>query len=128
LGDSGEPLDPARQRRFDADQRAPRVVQLAPSDQDRSDLRQLAALARQPVGLRVDGKELGGSEGQLEHGPPSIRLEPDVMQAILQYRPERVRLAVALAGTVLLATACGDTEPRSNIPRPPAPITVTAAV
>jgi len=50
------------------------------------------------------------------------------MQAILQYRPELVRLALAIAGTVLLATACGDTEPRSNIPRPPAPITVTAAV
>ena len=50
------------------------------------------------------------------------------MQAILQYRPELVRLALAITGTVLLATACGDTEPRSNIPRPPAPITVTAAV
>ncbi len=28
----------------------------------------------------------------------------------------------------LLAAACGDTEPRTNIPRPPAPVTLTAAV
>ena len=27
-----------------------------------------------------------------------------------------------------LATACGDTEPRTNLPRPPAPVTLTAAV
>jgi hypothetical protein len=50
------------------------------------------------------------------------------MQAILQYRPALVRLAVVLASTVLLATACGDTEPRTNLPRPPAPVTLTAAV
>jgi hypothetical protein len=50
------------------------------------------------------------------------------MQAILQYRPASVRLAVVLASTVLLATACGDTEPRTNLPRPPAPVTLTAAV
>jgi hypothetical protein len=39
-----------------------------------------------------------------------------------------VRLAVVLASTALLATACGDTEPRSNLNRPPAPVTLTAAV
>jgi hypothetical protein len=39
-----------------------------------------------------------------------------------------MRLAVALAGAALLATGCGDTEPRSNLPRPPAPVTLTAAV
>jgi hypothetical protein len=39
-----------------------------------------------------------------------------------------MRLAVAIAGAALLATACGDTEPRSNLPRPPAPVTLTAAV
>jgi hypothetical protein len=50
------------------------------------------------------------------------------MQAILQYGPASVRLAVALASTALLATACGDTEPRTNLPRPPAPVTLTAAV
>jgi hypothetical protein len=50
------------------------------------------------------------------------------MQAILQYRPKLVRLALALASTVLLATACGDTEPRTNLPRPAAPVTLTAAV
>jgi hypothetical protein len=39
-----------------------------------------------------------------------------------------VRLALAIAGTAFLATACGDTEPRSNLNRPPAPVTLTAAV
>ncbi len=39
-----------------------------------------------------------------------------------------MRLALAIAGTALLATACGDTEPRSNLDRPPAPVTLTAAV
>jgi hypothetical protein len=39
-----------------------------------------------------------------------------------------VRIAAAAAAAALLATACGDTEPRSNLPRPPAPVTLTAAV
>jgi hypothetical protein len=39
-----------------------------------------------------------------------------------------VRFAVVLASTALLATACGDTEPRRNVNRPPAPVTLTAAV
>ena len=39
-----------------------------------------------------------------------------------------MRFAVVLASTALLATACGDTEPRRNVDRPPAPVTLTAAV
>jgi hypothetical protein len=39
-----------------------------------------------------------------------------------------VRVAVAIASTALVATACGDTEPRKNVDRPPAPVTLTAAV
>jgi hypothetical protein len=39
-----------------------------------------------------------------------------------------VRIAVVLASAALLATACGDTEPRQNRERPAAPVTLTAAV
>jgi hypothetical protein len=39
-----------------------------------------------------------------------------------------VRIAVVLASAALLATACGDTEPRENRERPAAPVTLTAAV
>jgi hypothetical protein len=39
-----------------------------------------------------------------------------------------VRIAVVLASTTLLATACGDTEPRQNLQRPATPVTLTAAV
>lgn len=39
-----------------------------------------------------------------------------------------MRIAVVLASTALLATACGDTEPRRNLERPAAPVTLTAAV
>jgi hypothetical protein len=40
-----------------------------------------------------------------------------------------MRIGLTAAATAaLLATACGDTEPRQNLPRPPAPITLTAAV
>jgi hypothetical protein len=39
-----------------------------------------------------------------------------------------VRIATAAIAAALLATACGDTEPRQNLDRPPAPVTLTAAV
>jgi hypothetical protein len=40
-----------------------------------------------------------------------------------------MRIGLTAAATAaLLATACGDTEPRNNVPRPPAPVTLTAAV
>jgi hypothetical protein len=39
-----------------------------------------------------------------------------------------VRIVAAAATAALLATACGDTEPRRNADRPPAPVTLTAAV
>jgi hypothetical protein len=39
-----------------------------------------------------------------------------------------VRIALTTATAALLVTACGDTEPRTNRDRPPAPVTLTAAV
>ena len=39
-----------------------------------------------------------------------------------------MRIAAAAITAALLATACGDTEPRSNLDRPAAPVTLTAAV
>lgn len=39
-----------------------------------------------------------------------------------------MRIVAAAATAALLATACGDTEPRRNADRPPAPVTLTAAV
>jgi hypothetical protein len=106
-------------------------VQLATADQHRADLGQLAALAGQPVGLRVDGEELGGGEGELEHGPPSIRPEPDVLQRAVRYGPPAVRsplaAALVLAGAAWLA-GCGDTQPRANDDRPAVPVMMTAAV
>ncbi len=39
-----------------------------------------------------------------------------------------MRNAAAAIAAALLATACGDTEPRQNLDRPPAPVTLTAAV
>ena len=73
LRDPGEALDAAPERVRDADQRVPLVVQLAAADEHRPDLGQLAALAAEPVGLGVEGDELGGGEGLFEHGPRSIR-------------------------------------------------------
>jgi hypothetical protein len=61
-------------------------------------------------------------------GPRVIRLEPDGMNARLQYI-RRVRLTLALAAVVLLA-GCGgeETAEYQNKPRPPSPINVTAAI
>jgi hypothetical protein len=61
-------------------------------------------------------------------GPRVIRLEPDGMNARLQYI-RRVRLTFAVVALVLLA-GCGgdDTAAYQNKPRPPAPINVTAAI
>ena len=39
-----------------------------------------------------------------------------------------MRIAAAAIAAALLASACGDTEPRQNSDRPPAPVTLTAAV
>ena len=39
-----------------------------------------------------------------------------------------MRTVAAVAALALLAAACGGTEPRSNVPRPPAQATLTAAV
>jgi hypothetical protein len=40
----------------------------------------------------------------------------------------RTAVIATAAAALGLATACGDTEPRQNLPRPPAPVTLTAAV
>ena len=39
-----------------------------------------------------------------------------------------MRTVVTAAAAIALATACGDTEPRQNLDRPAAPVTITAAV
>jgi len=62
----GEALDPAPQRRAHADQRLVAVVQLAAADEHRADLRQLAGVPRQPVGLGVDDEELRMGERLIE--------------------------------------------------------------
>jgi hypothetical protein len=40
----------------------------------------------------------------------------------------RLTVAAAALSAALLAAGCGDTEPRTNLPRPPAPVTLTAAI
>ena len=91
LRDAGEALDVAPERLRDADQRRPLLVQLSAADQHRADLGQLAALAAEPVGLGVEGDELGGGEGQVEHGPPSIHPGPDGATARAAPRRGNVR-------------------------------------
>jgi len=62
LGDPGEPLDRARQRRADPHQRLPAIVQLAAAHQYRADLGELTPVACAAVGLGVDDEELGGAQ------------------------------------------------------------------
>ena len=78
LGDPGEALDPARERRADRQQRLPAVVQLAPADEHRAHLGHLARVAAEPVRLGVDDEELRGVQGPGEihlrwSTPPSGR-------------------------------------------------------
>ena len=131
---------PARERRGDADERRPAVVQLAAADQHRADLRQLAALAREAVRLRVDGEELGGRERLLEevrggqqhwhrtagHTPAAGR-HAAALAADRVRRTMRIRCAVAVAGLLALA-GCGDDGDHANKDRPPPTINVTAAI
>ena len=130
LRDAREALDPAPERVRDADQRVPLVVQLAAADEHRPDLGQLAALARQAVGLGVEGDELRGGEGQVEHGPHSIRPRPDGATA-LALAPcttvRDVRRSVVLIAVLGLA-GCGGSEERENNLRPPVPVTLTGAI
>jgi len=58
LRDLREALDHPRQRRAARDERLPAVVQLAAADEHGPDLRELAGLAAEPVGLGVDDEEL----------------------------------------------------------------------
>ena len=62
LRDPGEALDALRQRAARLDERLPALVQLAAADEHGADLGQLARVAGQPVGLRVDDEELGGAQ------------------------------------------------------------------
>ena len=117
-------------------------MQLAAADEHGADLGQLAAVARLPVRLGVDGEELGlGDRGfeqrVVRHGPRVIRLRPDGMNGALQPDPgyiRRVRMrtsvVVVLAAAFLAAGlgACGADEDYANRPRPPSPINVTAAI
>ena len=110
-------------------------MQLAAADQHRADLGQLAALAREPVRLRVDGEELRGEQGRsasVGHGPSFIRPAAGRMHALAV----RVCCPHAIGGrgyvvdrAALCAVAgCGGDSDYANKPRPPAPINVTAAI
>ena len=61
LSDPGEPLDAASERAIAAHERRPPVVQLATTDEHRAHLGQLAGVAAEAVGLRVDDEELRSS-------------------------------------------------------------------
>jgi hypothetical protein len=69
-------------------------VQLAPTNQDRPDLGELAIVAGQPVGLGVDDHELGGGDRRRQkiHLAPVIRLGPDGVQESLHARPKTGRM------------------------------------
>jgi hypothetical protein len=62
LRDASEALYPARERVADSHERLPLVVQLAPADHHRADLRQLAQVAAAAVRLHVHGEELGAGQ------------------------------------------------------------------
>ena len=66
LRDAGEALDPTRQRPFRPDDRVECLVQLAAADQHGAHLGELAEVAREAVGLGVDGEELGPGHGLVE--------------------------------------------------------------
>jgi hypothetical protein len=66
LRDAGEALDPARERTFRPDDRVECLVQLPAAHEHRSHLGQLAEVAGEPVGLRIDRKELGVGDGLVE--------------------------------------------------------------
>ena len=125
-------------------------MQLAPADQHRADLGELAALAREPVRLRVEGDELGGGERLGEQGR---RRHPDSgSYASLRTacRPlARARRMTAPVWATFRAcrgsrgergrawprrlrarspVAAGAASDYANKPRPASPINVTAAI
>ena len=66
LRNPGESLDSPPQWHVRPHERGPCLVEFAPADEHRPDLGQLAVVAAEPIGLGVDGQELGGSDRLLE--------------------------------------------------------------
>jgi hypothetical protein len=127
-------------------------VQLAAADQHRADLGELAALAREAVGLRVDGEELGLGERGVEqaragrgeergHGRTVVRPGADGVHARVQARKRRARapdggtvapvrhrrLLLLLAAATTVA-GCGSTHTYANKDRPPSPVTISGSI
>ena len=88
LRDPGEALDHAAERGADADERLPPVVQLAPADQDRAELGELALVAGLAVRLHVDDEELRRRQRLGEHvaHPHLVARRPDDLQVRLHVR------------------------------------------
>ena len=82
LGDAREALDAARERAFRPHQRVECVVQLPAAHEHGPHLGQLAEVAGEPVGLRVDREEFGARDwlGEQMHERPMQLLRSDGMQ------------------------------------------------
>jgi hypothetical protein len=152
LRDAREALDARRERRGDADERGPAVVQLPAPHEHRPYLRELAALARQAVGLSVHrhelrrgqraGEQLGGA-GRRKARDGGHRLGVDTpgtgrhagpvapgtgrLRAVKLGVGGRTCCAVALVGG-LGVCACASEDDHANRERPAASINVTAAI
>ena len=100
LRDAGEALDAARQRAFRPHQRVECVVQLAAAHQHGADLGQLAEVAGEPVGLGVDGEELGAGHGLVEqiHERPMQPSGSDGSQGAARPGAKPSARALSLAG------------------------------
>ena len=93
------------------------------------DLGQLAALARQPVGLGVERDELGGGERMFEHGPRSIPHATGRRNVACSRITVRRRAHASRRSSLLAVMAgCGGSEQRENELRPPVPVVMTAAI
>ena len=134
LRDSGEALDPSRQRPLDTHERVERLVQLPAANQHRTHLGQLAQVSAEPVGLGVDGQELRRREGTVEqnrsvrarffsllrrmHERPMEPPAPDGPQRPLRgegAKPSSPPLSLAMMprpATVFACSACGHESPK----------------
>ena len=74
--------------RADADERLPAVVQLAPADEDRAELGELAVVAGLAVRLHVDDEELRRRQrlGEQVAHPHLVARRPDDLQVRLHVR------------------------------------------